>query len=298
MANRSYRVMLARFPGQFSEHPASSDWRVEFVKDCLELKSQGRLAELTEWWQSDTPITMSRNKALKIARDASVDLLVCIDSDMGPDQEGTAKKKFWPAAFEFIDENYDKGPMMLAAPYCGAPPHENIFIFRWRNFQSTHPSFSSDYSLEQFTREEAAERGGWGDVAALPTGLCVIDMRLITGMKSPRTGEIVKLDMPWFDYEWKDAERSEKASTEDVYFSRNASLKFEMHGFGPVCWCLWDSWAIHYKQKAVMPPRIIGSNDVADYLRSADHKQIRTDQKLVTLRRDRSIFANGKLAVG
>lgn len=269
MAQRAYRVMLARFPGGYSEHPAVSDWRIQFFKDCIDLKAAGRISDVYDWNLCDTPITMSRNRALKAAIAAEVDLCVMVDSDMGPDQENIAKTRFFPAAFDFIDQRYEQGPTIAAVPYCGMPPHENIFVFRWRSMQSTHPAMMYDHSLQQYTREEAAERGGWEPVAALPTGLCVIDMRLVTGMKSPMTGEIIKLHKPWFDYEWADDERSEKASTEDVYFTRNADIKFRMAGFPAVNHVLWDSWAIHYKLKAVHPPRLVGANDIATYFRDA-----------------------------
>lgn len=254
MQERQFKVMLARFPGGNSEHPAEVDWLINTVLQCYEDK---RVSGIRHWHLNDTPVTMSRNRAVKIAIDEGVDILLMVDSDMGPDII-SPESPFWPRAIDFIAGRWNESPTIIAAPYCGPPPHENVYIFRWRNYQSDHPN--PDYHLSQFSREEAAERTGIEAVAALPTGLIAIDMRIFTGFESG--GKILKLPTPWFYYEFKDPEQTEKASTEDVTFTRDAHLLFRAHGLDAV-FVDWDTWAIHYKQKSVGKPAQVNPGELA-----------------------------------
>lgn len=250
-----FKVMIARFPGGASDHPDTTDWLVETV---LKAKADPRIEQVLPWRIDDTPITMGRNRCIEVAKKAGVDILVMIDSDMKPDaylsgnpqQQGHdhLARPFWDSSLDFLLQHV--GPCMIAAPYCGRPPHENIFVFQWANKQSDHQNI--DISVEQFTREQAALMRGVQEVAALPTGLIMIDMRAIQ-----------VLTPPYFYYEWEDKTESVKASTEDVTFTRDASLA------GVKCYCNWDAWAGHWKLKCVGKPIPLSVSDVRESFRDA-----------------------------
>jgi hypothetical protein len=253
-----FKVMLARFPGNNCEHPGEVDFIINF------LIQSGRLNE--------TPVTMSRNRCVADAIERGVDILVMVDSDMGPDLiDPTAH--WWPRALDFIARRWNEAPTVIAAPYCGPPPHENVYIFRWRNYQSNNPN--PDFALSQFTREEAAERRGIEAVAALPTGLIAIDMRVFTGF--PVEGELLRLPTPWFYYEWEDERQTHKSSTEDVTFTRDVALLFGAYGLDSL-FVDWDTWAVHFKPKAVGKPAKTNPGDLARLFKkvaaSDDEKEI------------------------
>lgn len=255
---QSFSVMLARFPGGNSEHPAEVDWVLNTTLWCVD---SPLISAVKHWHLNDTPVTMSRNRCVRDAMKAGVDILLMVDSDMGPDILNQ-EHPFFPAAIEFIARRWHEAPTVIAAPYCGPPPHENIYIFRWRKYQSDHPN--PDFKLDQFTREEAAERSGIEAVAALPTGLMAIDMRVFTGFKVK--DEMLKMPTPWFYYEWTDEYQTHKASTEDVTFTRDVSLLFGAHGLDSV-FVDWDAWAIHFKTKAVAKPQLINPGGLARLFR-------------------------------
>lgn len=252
---QSFKIMLARFPGGNSEHPGEVNW---LMNTLLFLKDDGRVSGLEHWFLNDTPVTMSRNRCIRDAIAKGVDILFMVDSDMGPD---IINPDHWfvPAALDFIIDRWRDAPTIIAAPYCGPPPVENVYIFRWRKYQSDHPN--PDYKLDQFTREEAAERSGVEAVTALPTGLIAIDMRIFTGFKT-KSGTVLKLPPPWFYYEFTDGFQSHKASTEDVTFTRDVHLMFAAHGLDTI-FVDWDAWAVHFKEKGVPKPGLINPGGLA-----------------------------------
>jgi hypothetical protein len=126
-----------------------------------------------------------------------------------------------------------------------------VYTFKWCNFQSDHPN--PDQRLEMYTREEAAVKHGIERIAAAPTGLCMFHM---DGVK--------KLQPPYTYYEWKDEFASQKASTEDVTFTRDLSL----HAGVPI-YTVWDAWSGHYKMKLVGKPVIIDTDTVSERYRQA-----------------------------
>lgn len=254
MKQQQFKVMLCRFPGGNSEHPSEVDWILNTTLACY---ADPRIEALHHWHLNDTPVTMSRNRAIKEAIRNQIDICLMVDSDMGPDMIDPSKA-FWSRALDFIIKRYHEAPTIIAAPYCGPPPHENVYIFRWRKYQSDHPN--PDYKLDQFTREEAAERTGIEAVAALPTGLIAIDMRVFTGFEAG--GKKLKLAPPYFYYEWKDPEQTEKASTEDVTFTRDVHLLYGAHGLETV-FVDWDTWGVHYKTKPVGKPQLLNPGDLA-----------------------------------
>jgi|LULM01.1.fsa_nt_gb hypothetical protein len=275
----SYDVLICTFSyggngGMKSEHPDVRDW---MLKNIPEIKSDERIDRVDVVDMADTPITMMRNRAVLSARRGDYDLLLMIDSDMAPDLylgKDPGAKSFWDSSFEFIVKQ-DK-PLVVAAPYCGPPPRENIYVFRWRNMESDSPD-DTDLNLDQYSREEAFERAGIEEVAALPTGLILCDVRVFELTEPKEQG-----DDPWFYYEWADIYRSEKCSTEDVTATRDISLRgVQEWGYNPV-FVNWDSWAGHWKPKVVGKPRLLTASDVSDRFAKAA-KRLPADEKVETV---------------
>jgi hypothetical protein len=244
------KVMFARFPGGGMDRADVTDWLVRAV---IAAKSDKRIDnDILNWRITNTPITMGRNQAIVQAKRHGADILCMVDNDMSPDlyleenpfREATdpSAKPFFESSFDFLFARISGGhsPAVVAAPYCGPSPHENCYVFLWRNFESNVPESSSRVALEGYTREEAAKMRGIKEAAALPTGLMLIDMRAIEFT-----------DPPYFYYEWEDETESMKASTEDVTFTRDPSLN------GVPQFCNWDSWAGHWKPKRVGRPVLI-----------------------------------------
>lgn len=238
-----YKVAFVNFPGDGKTAWQCSAW---VTKTFFKMKQDDRISEISAmYYGPDTPITMMRNRSVKDALDQKCDYILMIDSDISPDSQlgkDPNAKPFWDTAWEFMmNRRHEKGrgglmPATIGAPYCGPPPHECCYIFRWKNFETDGPD--PGYKLEMIEREDSAFRMGIEEVAALPTGLILYDIRLFD-----------MIPKPWYDYEWTDDTESYKASTEDVYQTRNASL----------CGCpqfvAWDCWADHIKTKVVTKPR-------------------------------------------
>lgn len=246
MEPRKLKIGFARFPyagngGARSEHPAVGDWvgdtRIKIARD------ERCEPKIFKFERADTPITMTRNAALRVSQKAGVDVLVMIDSDQIPDlYAGIGAKPFWDSSFDFLYEHWGRGPCIVAAPYCGPPPDpirggiESVYAFRWAYDRNERDRRRA--TLVMYEREDAGTRVGIEEVAAAPTGLIMIDMRALE-----------RIPLPWFDYEWADYPyNTEKATTEDVYFTRNASLA------GVPVFINWDSWAGHAKQEIVGKP--------------------------------------------
>lgn len=249
-------ILIARFPYGGMEHYRGTNW---LINTAVKLKSDKRIKEINRIELNDTPISMTRNKACRIAQLKGIEVVLMIDNDVVPDWQ--AVKPWLESSMDFLMSH--KGPCVVAAPYCGPPPHENIFVFKWRCKQSDHPD-ELDYQLTQFTREEAAIMAGVTEVAALPTGLMMFHTKVLE-----------KLGLPWFDYEYTDEYETDKATTEDVYFTRNCSLA------GVPVYCNWDSWAGHSKNKIVGKPQIIMVDDVTEKLRAAIRRDITSQERMI-----------------
>ena len=266
-----FSIMLSRFPGGSLfpvDMPDTTDY---FAQISYELK-QNPDCKFIEWCRvSDTPITMSRNKVVNIALAKEVDFLLMLDNDMKPDMylgQDALAEPFLPSALKFALDRWDEGPHIVAVPYCGPPPLENIYVFQWSTWETDHPN--PDYSLQQYSREEAARKIGFEQVAALPTGICLFDMRVFRDILKP----------PYFYYEWKDLTEADKASTEDVTMTRDAGLA------GAKLWCAWSSWAGHYKLKCVGRPRVIYSEDVGKQFKKAIAQDFKKDERILVLGKD------------
>jgi hypothetical protein len=228
---------------------------------------------------SDTPITMTRNRALREAQEAGVDVLIMVDSDQEPDirlEKDPTAKPFWDSSFDFLyEKQYDKGPCVIAAPYCGPPPHpraggcSNVFIFRWGSL--TNNRDEGMFKIDQYSREEAATLSGIIRVAALPTGLCMLDLRLLK-IVSP----------PWFRYEWTDEYESDKASTEDVFFTRNCELE------GIPQYANMDAWAGHVKQWVADKPNLVGTDEICETYRRSIERGLSSEQRYRELNPDKT----------
>ena len=258
--------------GISSEVPDVREWMIPLVS---ELSRDERVGEIRIWNLADTPITMTRNRAVLQAREFGVDVLVMIDSDMKPDLGGS--KPFFSSSFDFLVSHYHKGPVIIGAPYCGPPPAECVYVFRWQNQQSLNPN--PDFQLEMYDRHTAVKMGGIQECAALPTGLIMYDMRVFELTEPKQEG-----DKPWFYYEYPDIYQSQKASTEDVTMTRDVSLVgTQKLGYNPV-FCNWDAWAGHWKPKCVGKPIFIDAKGVSDKMKSCWEAGVDNNVKLIDFR--------------
>jgi len=252
-----YSVLFARFPFLNQECPDVTDW---LLRTCDKARRDPRIDQVHHVRFDDTPVTMTRNRMIEHAKKLNVDLLCMVDSDMCPDCERDGKP-FWDTSLDFI-LSHTGGPCVVAAPYCGPPPQCCVYIFRWANW--VNDPYWPDVRQEMYTREEAAIRLGFERVSALPTGLMLLDMRAIA-----------KLKPPYFYYEWRN-NYTEKASTEDVTFTRDMALI----GSVPI-YVNWDAWAGHWKRYLVKKPKAIFVEDVQDKYVEAVKQELSRRRKLV-----------------
>lgn len=301
MEPRKLNILLVTFPyagngGISSQADEVGDW---VTQTMIKASEDHRVKWCKKTKISDTPITMTRNRAVVAARECGADVLVMVDSDMWPDKrlsEGHSDAKpFWDSSFDFLYKHYDRGPVVIGAPYCGPPPYEMCYVFKWATQQSDHPNI--DFQLKPYSRETSATMSGIQHCAALPTGLIMFDMRAfeLTEPKAKQAGLLERLMAPvesqladerpldldqmrefaqrcldakqnaeqsWFYYEWKDQYQAEKASTEDVTATRDiASHGVLKLGYNPLR-VNWDAWVGHWKVKCVDKPVILSSEDV------------------------------------
>lgn len=247
--------------GISSEVPDIREWMVPLI---AKLSRDERIKDIRLWNLADTPITMTRNRSVIMAREAKVDVLVMVDSDVKPDMlvgADSSAKPFFQSSFDFLLAHYAKGPCVIGAPYCGPPPKEDVYVFRWQNMQSNNAN--PDYQLEMYDRHTAAKMTGIQECAALPTGLIMYDIRAFS-LTEPKTSD----DKPWFYYEWKDKFCADKASTEDVTQTRDLSfVGTQQLGYNPL-FCNWDAWTGHWKPKCVGKPQVISASGISDKLKT------------------------------
>jgi len=290
MTPRTLSVCFATFSyggngGIASECPEVGRW---IAKAIITAKKDPRITDVFDFDIADTPITMSRNRAVILARNLSADVLVMVDSDQVPDlllTQDPLAKPFFESSFNFLYNHFDKGPSVICAPYCGPPPHENCYVFRWASFSSNDPD--QHCKIEQYTREEAALLTAITPVAAQPTGLIMFDMRAFK-LTEPTshdpfqvlddytTGKLTKMQtireirqQSWFYYEYEDCFQTNKASTEDVTATRDISLHGLLHlKYSPI-YCNWDAWAGHWKPKLVSKPTVIPIDQIGEKYQKA-----------------------------
>lgn len=263
--------------GISSEVPDIREWMIPLVNEA---SRDERIGTIRVWNLSDTPITMTRNRAVLMARQHNIDFLLMVDSDMKPDVmngQDPAAKPFFQSSLNFLINHYHKGPAVVGAPYCGPPPVECVYVFRWQDMQSAHPN--PDFQLEMYDRSTAVRMSGIQECAALPTGLILYDMRAFDLTEPTADG-----DKPWFYYEWKDKFAAEKASTEDVTMTRDLSLVGASKlGYNPV-FCNWDAWAGHWKPKCVSKPQFIDASQIAKKMQQSFAANVSSEVKIVDLK--------------
>jgi hypothetical protein len=185
------------------------------------------------------PTDRARNAACKEARDQGFDFLLMVDDDTLPDCElgrDPAAVPFLPAALDFALAH--DGPCLVGAPYCTAPPLQEVVVMKYREAVPDTPG-GAGFRIDKYTRDEAAQQAGIGRVAALPTGCLLVDLRALA-----------VLPPPWFHYEFADPPFNTRlASTEDIAFTRNCDW------VGVPSYCTWDSWAAHQKSFLVGKPK-------------------------------------------
>lgn len=253
-------VFLFCYGGNGGIASTSPDLAFWFADLQRKIKADPRISEMHRQVISDTPITMSRNLAVRIAKESGCDMFLMLDSDNIPDAYLNSDKTatpFWETAFDFAYKRLteSKIPTVIAAPYCGPPPspvqrpgvtdHGEVpYLFEWMNNESDtdHPA----YELKLLTRNEAAKLRGVYPVAALPTGVCLCTTNAFEYPPPPQKG--------YFHYEFNE-DASEKMSTEDVVATRDLSLYWKMKHNVDVLWATCDSWALHVKTKKVGRPR-------------------------------------------
>lgn len=296
---RKYKIAVARLPGGGSERMEAVAWLIRTVR---KMDQDPRVGDLVSICFADTPAPMVRNRIVVEARKAKADYILSIDDDMAPDYPRPGSRSFWDVSWDFLmhrrnaeirhwEEIVDREgkitpgdprfyykthedpgtpialrefpPATIAAPYCGPPPGELPYIFRWTCTESNCPN--PNFKLEMMGRDECAVRAGVEEVAALPTGLIIWDIRVFD-----------ILPPPWFDYEYEDRPyETKKASTEDVYQTRNASM------LGLPQYTAWDSWAGHVKVKIVPPPVVLTRDQVHQSLVDAVHRDWTQRDRLV-----------------
>ena len=238
------------------------------AKTYHEMKLDPRISGVGVKIYSDTPITMTRNRAVRDAGLLGCDMVLMLDSDNEPDgylRAGNDSTPYWETAFSFAHERLVRGiPTVIAAPYCGPPPepihNTNIitqgdvtyaeagggevpYLFQWSNRESDCPHTS--VKIDLLTRNEAARLSGIYPVAALPTGVCLFTLNAFEG-----------LPHPYFKYEMNE-DGSEKQSTEDVVATRDISVFWKIKKDIDVLYATCDSWALHHKTKKVGRPQFV-----------------------------------------
>jgi hypothetical protein len=290
-----YKLALCRFPGSGWENADLATW---LMQTFHKMKCDERIEAIGSIVLSDTPITMTRNRAVKEALAHGHDYILMVDSDMIPDYlvgSDLHAKPFWDEAWGFmmnrrdeeelhremcgsragyfddmvekdVSENFP--PATIAAPYAGPPPDECVYVFRWADSESDCPD--PNMRLQMLERQEVYRYTGIQEVAALPTGLILYDARVFTHPDN---------DPPWFDYEYADKEHATKATTEDVFQTRNASF------LGMPQLCAWSCWAQHLKWKKVGRPQPLTVDRVHHTLEAAVRRGHKPDERVQFVRR-------------
>jgi hypothetical protein len=183
------------------------------------------------------PTDVVRNRILKRAKDGGFDYCLMVDDDMCPDLlfGQPDAEAFLPSALAFAAKH--DGPCVVAAPYCSAPPWQEVLVMIDRQLVPDSPD-AGGTKLSKYTRDEAAMLSGIQRVSALPTGCMLIDTRVCD-----------ILPYPWFSYEYADDHHTSLDSTEDIVFSRNLSW------LGVPQYCHWSAWAGHDKRYMTGKPQ-------------------------------------------
>ncbi len=288
MKPRKFRLAFAHFPysgngGATSEVPYVRHWKEAIIPWMLK---DDRIEGYVSKDFADTPICMTRNAAVMWARRIGADFLIMVDSDMWPDRYlGHPEKDavpFLQSSFDYAYKHWDQKMLCIFSPYAGKPPEECVFVFRWIEPQADHPD--DQYSLEMYSRDQAFQMGGFHEAGAGPTGLMMTDMRLFEMNDPVKVKEDLGLEFlkhpGWFYYEFTDDYGWEKASTEDVTFTREISqCGITKLGYNPLI-CNWSAWSAHMKFKAVGMPELTTADKINERLVAAVKSGRETGKKL------------------
>lgn len=199
-----------------------------------------RLNQLEISYSFGYPTDRCRNFVVKSAREHGFDYALLLDNDMKFDAQlghDPGAKPFLPSSLDFALAQ--PGPVFVGAPYCSAPPSQEVVVMKHREYAPDCPG-GMGKKLDKYTRDEAAVAKGIERVAALPTGCLLVDLRAFDVIAPP-----------WFYYEFTDAPyNTALASTEDVVLTRNADW------LGIPQYVNWDAWAHHLKSYEVCKPRL------------------------------------------
>lgn len=198
------------------------------------LQNHKRVSDVRVSYTHGYPTDKIRNAVVKEAREHGHDFVLMIDDDQAPDiglrdyGERTDLVPFLTTSVDFAIAH--DGPCFVGAPYCGAPPLQQVMVMKNREYI---PCLRDGMGLkiDKYTRDEAAMMRGIQRAAALPTGCLLVDLRVLD-----------VLPPPWFSYEYDDPPfNTSLASTEDIVFTRNADW------LGIKQYCHWSAWAGHDK---------------------------------------------------
>ncbi len=275
--------------------PSHATW---IAKNYAAMKADIRIGRVRVRQFGDIPLSMERNRIVKMAKQDGFDVILMLDSDNVPDMyfgHDPNAKPFWSTSFDLLYERLTKGlPTVVCAPYCGPPPdpvrggEENVYVFYFSNPETG----SITPRLAPYTREHACLMKGIQPIGAGPTGVILystsaFDLMPVRQKTSrqiledyrngsvslERAEELLNLES-WFFYEYTDAEQTQKASTEDVTNTREIQLAGIIKHGQPVVFCNWDAWAGHYKPKLVGRPSIIPIEAISTVFRDAVRNNI------------------------
>lgn len=199
------------------------------------LEKHSRVKDVRISYTHGYPTDKMRNAVVREARSHGHDFVLMLDDDQVPDYglasmaERTDMVPFLPSAIDFALAH--DGPCLVGAPYCGAPPLQQVMVMKNREYV---PGLLDGMGLkiDKYTRDEAARERGIKPVSGLPTGCLLVDLRVLD-----------VLPPPWFSYEFDDPPlNTSLASTEDIVFTRN------LDWLGVKQYATWSSWAGHSKE--------------------------------------------------
>lgn len=214
------------------------------------MRNHPRVSDVYVSYTTGYPTDRVRNAVVKEAKANGHHFVLMLDDDMCPDLGVVSKDHRDPAAVPFLPAAIDfalahDGPCVVGAPYCSSPPLQEVVVMKTREKVPGLPDACGSM-LDKYTRDEAAVQTGIKRVAALPTGVMLVDLRVLD-----------ILPPPWFSYEYTDEPYNTRlASTEDVVFSRNCDW------LGIPQYCGWDSWAGHVKSFTTGKPVVCPVHDV------------------------------------
>jgi hypothetical protein len=268
---------------------------VWLTENYAKMAQDPRIGRVGLQFYCDTPITMTRNRAVHDAQRDKYDLLLMLDSDNEPDLElgkSPDAKPFWDTSFTFAYERLLRGlPTVVCAPYSGPPPHptrggaEVPYLFKWESLATDDDEETRGMKLEILSRNEAALYKGTGirPLAAGPTGVVLYTLNAFDLMSKP-----------YFKYEYADSSESEKVTTEDVYNTREISMAGWVELHEDVLFANHDAWAGHCKIKVVGPPYPLPTEAVSASYRDAVLRNVGARDRLINVGDLTKVKSNGR----